>query len=322
MARSLTARCPALARALPGAAVSHPGPAAPRRRWWLGAQRCRLALRGLAALLLLLLLAACSSRVFLYNRLPTLLPWYLDRYVELDEQQEAQLDTRIERLLRWHRSEELPRYAVLIERLEGRLDEPVDAVTVAAVTDEMETAWYRLRDRALDELLALGDTLSEAQIEEFFAYLDKTQRKYERKYLQRSDTKYRRDATANLRDFLQDYIGRLDTQQLQLIRDTVADLKRSDNAWLAERARWLAMLREELRRKSGWKARLRRRVQRWEEQLDADSLALYEHNTERVQQLIAAVIDRRSPRQDARLRRELARLRDDVLRLAQQARAD
>jgi hypothetical protein len=60
---------------------------------------------------------------------------------------------------------------------------------VVAVTDEFEDAWYRVRDRALEELLVLGATLSDAQIDEFIAALDKRQRKYERKYLGRSDAR-------------------------------------------------------------------------------------------------------------------------------------
>lgn len=272
------------------------------------------------SLLLLLLLSACSSRVFLYNRLPMLIPWYLDRYVELDNAQEDDLDLRIQRLLHWHRGEELPRYAVLIERLEGSLDQPVDETVVAALTDEMEVAWYRLRDRALEEMLELGETLSDEQIDEFIASLEKTQRKYERKYLRRSDRDYRRDAVDSMGDFLKDYLGRLDSQQSQQIREMARQLRRSDSTWLAEREHWINMLREELRREPGWADRLRRTVQDWEMELDAESLELYDYNTLIVQRAIATIIDSRSSRQDARLRRELVSLREDVLRLTEQGR--
>ena len=40
----------------------------------------------------LLLLGACSSTTFVYNRLDFILPWYVDDYAELNTQQDAYLD--------------------------------------------------------------------------------------------------------------------------------------------------------------------------------------------------------------------------------------
>ena len=285
------------------------------------AARCAPARRCLCLLLALGLMAGCSSRVFFYNRLPLLLPWYLGRYVDLDRQQSDAFDGQVARLLAWHRREELPRYAALIARLQSRLDGPVDPGAVAAVTEELEDAWVRLRERALDELLLLGGTLSEAQLQEFLAALEKRQRKYERKYLRRSDARYREDASDNLRDFLGDYLGRLDDRQLAALRAAAAQLQRSDRTWIAERQRWIDMLREELRRRPGWQQRIRERIRGWEDALDPDSRDLYEHNTAVVQRAIAQVLDNRSRRQDARLARELEGLREDLLQLAAAAAA-
>jgi len=270
----------------------------------------------LLALLLLLYLAGCSSRVFLYNRLPMLLPWYLERYVDLDEEQEEQADLQIAELLAWHRREELPRYAFLVEQLQGRLGEPVDASAIAAAADDFEEAWFRLRDRALDELLQLGGSLDEGQVEDFIASLEKTQQRYRRKYLGRTDEEYREESADSLRDFLEDYLGRLGESQRAIVERAAGELQRSDSTWIGERRRWIDMLERELRREPGWQERIRDLVRDWEEQLEPQSLALYEHNTAVLQRAIAAVLEERDERQDARLARELDALREDLLRLA------
>jgi hypothetical protein len=274
------------------------------------------------ALLLPLLLNGCASgRQFFYNRLPTVLPWYLERYVDLDRAQAERFDEQVDAALAWHRAQELPRYIDLLDDIEARLDRPFAAADVVAVTDAAEAAWYRLRDRALEELLILGATLSEEQIAEFLDSLDERQEKYERKYLQRSDEEYREDAAENLREGLEDYLGRLDEAQRETIAAAAARLRRSDSVWLDERQRWMDMLRRELSRAPGWEARIRREIRDWEASLDEKTAAVYEHNTAVVQGAIAAVVDARSERQDEALRKELAGLREDLVALVDSGRS-
>ncbi len=70
----------------------------------------------------LLALSACSSTTFVYNRLDFILPWYLDDYAELNGEQEEYLDTLLSPFLSWHRSQELPRYVDVLDRIEISLD--------------------------------------------------------------------------------------------------------------------------------------------------------------------------------------------------------
>ena len=200
-----------------------------------------------------------------------------------------------------------------------RLDAPVTAGDVAAVSAAAEAAWYRLRNRALDELLLLGARLDEEQIADFIARLEEKQEDYERRYLRRDDEEYREDARDRLRDNLEDYLGRLDPAQRERVTAAAAALVRSDRLWLAERQRWIDTVRTALERRPGWEARLREEVLNWESRLDAQSTAAYEHNTRSLQTAVADVVDSRSPRQDARLRRKLSRLRRDFLELSARA---
>ena len=105
---------------------------------------------------ILLLLGACSSTTFVYNRLDFLLPWYLDDYAELNRAQDQYLDELLAPFLAWHRAEELPRYIEIIDQIDASLDQPLTADEVALISAEFESAWFRLEGEALDWLLDLG----------------------------------------------------------------------------------------------------------------------------------------------------------------------
>jgi hypothetical protein len=266
---------------------------------------------------LCLLLAGCSSAtIFFYNRLPNILPWYLGRYIDLNNAQEEQFDLQLFALLEWHRRDELPRYVRLLDQVLAQLDEPVTAAGIAVLADEAEQAWLRLRDLGLDELLVLGASFSDQQIDDFIIRLEEKQKKYEGKYLTRDDDEYREDASDNLLETLEDYMGRLDESQRDRVTSAAESLVRSDRLWLAERQRGTDMLRRELQREAGWQLRLREEVIQWEARLDSESSIAYEYNTRTVQTAIAAVIDARSERQDVRLRKKISTLREDLAELA------
>ncbi|MEO0438266.1 MAG: DUF6279 family lipoprotein [Pseudomonadota bacterium] len=262
-----------------------------------------------------LLISSCSSTKFVYNRLDFFLPWYLGRYVDLDREQSRSLDRELVGLLAWHREEELPTYLDLLASAEAELETTISVETLDRLVRDFETAWYRVRDRGLDALLLLGDELSNEQLDQFVQKIKKQQQKYERKYLKRNDEEFRKDAYENLKDTLSDYLGRLDKSQRAVILAAVSDLVRSDQYWLAERMAWIEFIENELKREPGWQERVRNTVIDWEEQLDPKALAIYESNTLRVQQAAVEILNSRTDKQDRRLRRELQKLKDDVVDL-------
>ena len=269
-------------------------------------------------LLALLFIGGCSSTTFVYNRLDFILPWYLDDYVELDRAQDAFLDEQLQPFLAWHRTEELPRYTQILDDITRRLDAPLTAQDVAAISLEFEQAWFRLEGRALEWLLALGERLTDDQVQQFLDELWDKQEEYQKKYLERSDQEYREDSYDSLRDSVQDYLGRLDKPQKQLLETASTDLLRSDTTWLRERAAWLQRLEVMMRREPGWQQAIRDSVQRRSETVSAEYLDLYEHNLAVIHSALAQVLNSRSEKQDQRLRKKLANLREDLQTLVDQ----
>jgi len=266
----------------------------------------------------LLCVAGCSSTTLLYNRLDTLLPWYLGDYVELNAPQEQQLDSTLRPFLRWHRQQELPRYVGILDEIDASLDRPVTSREIGAIYAGVEVAWLRLEEESLDWLLELGATLSDAQVEEFLAYLQEKQQEYEEKYLSRSETEYREESYEGFADNLGDYLGRLTPAQRERLKGAVDDLERSDAIWLQERAAWLERLAEVMQRQPGWQQQLREMLAQRSETLSPDYQKVFDHNLEVIFGAVAEVLDTRTEKQDSHLRKKLAGLRDDLQTLIAQ----
>lgn len=268
--------------------------------------------------LLLVFLAGCSSTRFAYNRLDFLVPWYLGDYVSLDRDQGRMLKVELQPFLDWHRQQELPRYIALLDRVEGKLDRQLTPEDMVLLTEEAELAIYRLQDRALDWMLALGEELRDEQMAEFIAGLQEQQAEYEEKYLERDDAEFRGDSCERLQDNARRYIGRLQPDQKAELVTACAEMRRSDTLWLQARAQWIARLELILQREPGWQDALREALAQRGETVSDDYRSTYDHNARVIQLAVVGLLNSRSERQDAHLRRELGKLRRDLAALVEQ----
>lgn len=260
----------------------------------------------------LFLLAACSGTQFIYNRLGTILPWYVDDYVELTGVQERQLDEALQPFLSWHRQRELPQYVALLDKLDTSLDQPLRPAAVSALYSDLELAWLRLEQVSLEWLLDLGDELSTEQVQELLAYLQERQAEYEEEYLARSEEEYREDSYESFSDSLADYLGKLSREQRARLQQGNAALERSDAVWLQERATWLDRLAVIMERQPGWQQQIRDAVARRGETVSPRYQRVYQHNLDVIFNIVAEVLNSRTERQDRHLRAKLGRLKKDL----------
>ena len=266
----------------------------------------------------LLLLGACSGTTFVYNRLDFILPWYVDDYAELNSQQDIYLDELLAPFLVWHRNQELPAYIKIIEGIEGRLDQPLTATDVADVFAEFEAAWLRLEGEALDWLLELGAQLSDEQVEGFLAVMQAQQEEYIEEFLERTDEEFYEDSYDNLVDNTKEYMGSLSEEQREQLRQFSRRLLRSDQAWLQERAEWMAQLAVLLERGPEWQQRVKEAVVARRENLSPEYVSIYQHNMGVIFDAIAQLLNSRSERQDQHLREQLSGFREDFATLVAQ----
>jgi hypothetical protein len=275
-------------------------------------------MRRLIALLLIpsafLLLAGCSSQ-FVYDRIDRLAQFYIERYVDLDREQSSLLKVNLETIKEWHRREELSGYLEFLDRVETDLQAEVTGDTVAAWAVRLQEAYGQVRDHVVPVLIEVAATMSDTQVQEFAANMEKRNRNLEDELLARDDREYREEAYNEMTGRLSNWLGRLEPEQRQSIRQAVDQLERLDRAWLDARRVWQREVITELKREPGWQARLTALVVNRVEYADPQDLETNARNTRRIYTAVAEVLNARTDRQKQKLAQRLQQWRRDLAAL-------
>jgi len=263
------------------------------------------------SLIILIFLTGCSSTTFVYNRIDFLLPWYLASYVDLSRDQKQYLDELLIPFFSWHRHEELPRYADIINSVEEILDSEVKVENITLITQDVEESWFRLEDELLLWILPLTKDLSDEQINNFLQVMQTKTIESENKYLKRNDQVYQKDNYNRLRKNLRRFIGTMSKEQLGFVKIASKNMRRVDTEWVQNRKKLVANLGLILQRKEGWKMRFISRTHR-DELVSKNYRDNYAYNIDITNHLIAAILNTRTEKQDKKLRAQLKRYRTDI----------
>lgn len=276
-----------------------------------------------APLLFPILLVGCSSTTFFYNQLDTLIAWYLDDYVDLSREQSRAFDARIDALLQWHQREELPRYILLLDAVEARLDAPLSAEFIANFADRAQDAGTRIQARVLDSVLAFGATLDLEQRLAFVETLQSRQQELREEHLERTDAAYYEEIVERFEDNFHDYLGRLTEEQKDTMAAYGARYIRLDSLWLDDRGRWISSLGSVITaNEPDWSAQARTITASRSDNRTPQYAAGFEHNSQLTLTIIRLVLNQRTDAQDQRLRRAIDDFQADFAELAVEAGAD
>jgi len=94
-------------------------------------------------LAVVLWLQGCSAVKLGYQQLPNLSYWWLDSAVSFNDAQSAQAKDALTQLQRWHKREELPVYADLLQRLATQSAEPLQAQQICNAWEDVDKAMDR-----------------------------------------------------------------------------------------------------------------------------------------------------------------------------------
>lgn len=263
------------------------------------------------ALIALIFLTGCSSTTFVYNRIDILLPWYLGSYVDLSRDQKQYLDELLIPFFNWHRHEELPRYAEIINSVQGLLDSEVQVENIVLITQDVEESWFRLEDELLLWIIPLAKDLTDEQINNFLQVMQTKIIESENKYLKRNDQVYQKDNYNRLRKNLRRFIGTMNKEQLDLVKIASKSMRRVDTEWIQNRKKLVANLGSILQREEGWEQRFISITHR-DDLVSKNYRDNYAYNIDVTHHLIAAILNTRTKKQDKKIRAQLKRYRTDI----------
>jgi uncharacterized coiled-coil protein SlyX len=195
----------------------------------------RLRWRIIAALLLAAALGGCQALRLGYSQGPTLLYWWLDGYVDLTDEQSPRVREAVQRWFRWHRTEQLPEYAALLQRAQAQaLDNATPAAMCAWVAEGRQRIDLALA-HAVPDITAFLRTLRPAQIQHIEGKMRKTNKEFRDDNLHADRAERHKAALKRVSDRASLMYGRLDAGQREWLAHAVAGSPLDPERWYAER---------------------------------------------------------------------------------------
>lgn len=170
------------------------------------------------------MLSGCGVR-FVYNQLDWLIPWYLEDYVELNGDQEALFEKRLNAYLAWHRTDQLPQYAAFLQQVADRAETGLTHEDIAEIEVQTEAFAQSLMDRMLNDLIDLLATASDEQIDQLFKRLEQDNQEYRREYIDVSTDKQLKQRYKEVINYAERWTGNLSAQQKKQINDWITQFE-------------------------------------------------------------------------------------------------
>lgn len=270
------------------------------------------------ALLASLFLSGCVARVA-YGQLDWLTRWYVDSYFDLNDSQDRLVREMIGLNLAWHRATQLPLYADHIRELSAGLSAPVSAGFIAQQYETSLVVWDQSLRHMAPDIARLLLTLSDKQLQGFFAELEEGNLELAEEYSGRApEARGKKRDRSVIRGFRW-FTGALSREQEAVVKSYTAGMHDLTEQWLRRREAWQSAFRKLLETRTG--------NPRFEAELTAllldpnqfDSLEyrqLVAENRETVFVMVADVLSSISPKQRKHLEQRLSGLATDFDELA------
>jgi Family of unknown function (DUF6279) len=173
------------------------------------------------ASLALALLGACSAIKIAYNQAPDLAYWWLDGYVDFNEEQSPRVREQLTALMAWHRQSELPKVTALLQKSQGLLAANVTSAQACELFNEITVMVDAVIEKALPSVADLAPTITAQQLAAMQKKQQKTNAEFTKDYVSASpaqrNAKRLKDAIGRSERFY----GKLEATQIAVIERTI-----------------------------------------------------------------------------------------------------
>lgn len=172
----------------------------------------------LAPLLLVPLLAGCSSTRLAYDNADVMLRWRATSFLDVHGRQSDELDAHIATFLAWHRRHALPKYAILANEAAARVERgPSHSDLVWGYDAFIAQARESVRAAAA-EIAGLLDTLSAEQIAHLEARIAEDNLRFAEENLDGTPRERREARRQRNVERLEEWLGTLTEAQLERVK--------------------------------------------------------------------------------------------------------
>ncbi|MDO9316016.1 MAG: DUF6279 family lipoprotein [Burkholderiaceae bacterium] len=182
-------------------------------------------------------LTGCSAVRLVYNQAPDITYWWLDGYVDFNEQQSLRAKEALGDWFAWHRRTELPHYAALLSRARSEVAGPATSEQACRWFDELNLRFDAGFERALPGLADVMRRLSPVQIAHLeHKYADNNESLAEDYLQDRPEARVKAQFKRALERIEMVY-GRMSSAQRDRIAALALQTPFDPERWLAERQR-------------------------------------------------------------------------------------
>ena len=160
-----------------------------------------------------LALAACSATRVAYDNADTVMRFMASSYLDLDSEQSEELRPLIVRFHQWHRANELPAYAALLQSASRRAAKGLTAEDVSWGLDNLRARYRRLAAKAVEDAAPVLATLAPPQLAALEQKFAESNEKYAREFLPADEKKRRSAQGKRMLERLRDFAGDLTPEQ-------------------------------------------------------------------------------------------------------------
>lgn len=186
----------------------------------------------LIALMSLVLLQGCSAIKLGYQQLPTLSYWWLDSTVSFNSTQTPLAKQAIDTLYQWHRSQELPGYAELLQRAQTLSAGTVSSEQVCRVWTDVQTRLDSLVREAVVHAAPVAMAMGPRQLSHMARRWESQNEDWEKEWLQGSASERLDRRLDKALERYRSFYGDLTPTQISLVKAQLAQ-----SPWTAELGR-------------------------------------------------------------------------------------
>lgn len=263
----------------------------------------RLPVRLLTLLLVTLMLSGCTVKLA-YHFLDWGLQYKLNHYLSLNNEQAQQAKLAIKEFHAWHQRHELPRYVEFLKDARSRLAGPaLSAEEIGRYRERIKLFGEQSLDKLLPSISAVLKSLDTKQKQQLFKTLDEDQKDYEDLYLKPTLEDIRTSLKNDALKSIKKYMGRLSNQQKERITNWSNTVQPFGAIVSKEQDGWELLMRQLLDQpnRADYNAQLKflllYDINSWQ----PEHRSVLEHNQNITYQLMADMLNSRSPEQQASL---------------------
>ncbi|CAM3706180.1 DUF6279 family lipoprotein [Parendozoicomonas haliclonae] len=193
-------------------------------------------LRALLFSLTLIVIAGCTGRL-LYNNIDWILLKAIDDFITLNEQQEKLITKRIQPLKVWIENNEVPAYENLLQQLLSLNKESLTIDTLSELQNQIQERYNSILSRLSPDLIAISQTLTEEQKQEFLERLTERHQERDKEYANKSERQIRSQLCDRTEESVTDWIGSINREQQIIVKHFCEGMQLTTKEWQEYRQR-------------------------------------------------------------------------------------